>query len=162
MPARASRSPGRAGAARACARQVMEVVPRAMRLLREEMRAGAGEGLSVPQFRVLAFLARTPGARLSDLAAFLGVAPATASVMVTRLVRRGWVARTDDPAERRCLHLELTALGAARVERARARTRERMAERLGALLGPELAALEQGLALLERALAGTAGGGREP
>src|SRR5512141_2345794 len=37
-----------------CARQILEVVPRAMRLLREAMRRAAGAGLSRPQSRALA------------------------------------------------------------------------------------------------------------
>lgn len=142
-----------------CARQILEVVPRAMRLLREEMRRAAGAGLSVPQFRALAFLGRTPGASLSSLAAFLGIADATASVMVNRLVGRRLVTRAVDPAERRRVMLELTARGSALLERARAHARGRVVERLGALGGAELAAIAGGLALLDRALATPEAGG---
>ena len=143
--------------AEACARQILEVVPRAMRLLRAEMREEAGASLSVPQFRVLAFLRRNPGSRLSAVAGFVGVADATASVMVDRLVRRRLVTRAGDPSERRCVRLVLTARGAEMVERARGRTRDRMAAQLATLAGGELAELARGLALLDRAL----GGGEE-
>jgi DNA-binding MarR family transcriptional regulator len=160
MSPRARRPVAREGAAGRCARRIVEVVPRAMRLLREEMRAGAGEELSVAQFRVLAFLGRTPDARLSAVARFIGVADATASVTVDRLVRRGLVARAGDPEERRCVNLALTAQGTGLVERARARTRDRVAARLCALTGRERAVLAQGLALLDRALAAAAEEGR--
>lgn len=144
-----------------CARQILETVPRAMRLLREEMRHEASVRLSVPQFRVLAFLGRTPGASLSAVARFVGIADATASVMVSRLVERRLVTRSGDPAERRRIMLELTARGAALLERARAQARARMVERLEHLTGPELSAVTTGLSLLDRALGASAeAGGR--
>ncbi len=149
-------------AADLCARRIQEVVPRAMRLLRREMRAVAGPGLSVPQFRVLAFLGRNPGPSLSAVADHVGVAKPTASVMVDRLVQRGLVTRSGNPDERRRVVLALTPAGAALLERARTRTRERVVERLGTLRRSELATLAGGLALLDRALGTetTAGGAR--
>ena len=138
--------------AQSCARQILEVVPRAMRLVREQMREEAGKSLSVPQFRVLAYLGRNPGSPLKAVASHVGVATATASVMVERLVRRRLIVRAGDPEERRCVRLKLTAQGAEVVERSRGRARERVAERLGALSGPELSELSRGLSLLERAL----------
>jgi DNA-binding MarR family transcriptional regulator len=145
-----------------CARNVLDLVPRAMRLLREEMRREAGVGLSVPQFRVLAFLGRSPGASLSAVAAFLGVADATASAMVDRLVRRRLLTRGEDPAERRRVALALTAQGTALLARSRAHTRAWMEVRLAGLSRPQLLALANGLALLDRALGGPAGPGEKP
>ncbi len=136
----------------ACARTILEVVPRAMRFLRREMRREAGAGLSVPQFRVLAYLGRSPGASLSAVADFAGVADATASAMVDRLVRRGLLSREGDPTERRRVMLALTPDGSALLERAREHARARMVERLSALTSPELVAVRQGLELLARAL----------
>jgi DNA-binding MarR family transcriptional regulator len=144
-----------------CARQILEVVPRAMRFLRGEMRREAGAGVSVPQFRVLVFLGRTPGTSLSTVARHVGIADATASVMVSRLVERGLVSRTSDPSERRRVMLRLTQRGTTLLERARAHARLRMAERLDALSGEELAAVAGALTLLERAL-GPAGEGSRP
>jgi DNA-binding MarR family transcriptional regulator len=149
------------GGAERCARQILEVVPRAMRLLREEMRSGIGPGLSVPQFRLLAFLDRNPGASLSAVATFIGIAGPTASTMVDRLVRRALLRREADPRERRRVMLALTRAGAVLLERARSRARASMAARLGALTAAELSALSGGLELLARALpADEAGGGR--
>jgi DNA-binding MarR family transcriptional regulator len=135
-----------------CARAVLEVVPQAIRFLRKEMRHEAGEGLSVPQFRVLAFIGRTPGASLSAVAAFVGVADPTASAMVERLVRRVLVRREGDPAERRRIMLTLTPHGAALLERARAHARTCVEERLAGLDDSELATLSAGLELLRRTL----------
>jgi DNA-binding MarR family transcriptional regulator len=143
---------GREGSRAICARQILEVVPRAMDLLRCEMRKEAAEDLSVPQFRVLAFLDRMPGASLSSVADFIGVANATASSMVDRLVRRGLVLREGDPDERRRIMLELTGEGSALLEAARARTRSRVAERLAALSASDLVGLSKGLEILRRSL----------
>ncbi len=114
--------------AEACARRVLEVVPQVMTVLRREMRSGARWDLSVPQFRVLAFLGRAPRASLTELADFAGVAPATTSATVERLVRRGLVIRTSDPLERRRLQLELSNEGAELLERVRAHIRTRIAK----------------------------------
>jgi len=151
---------GRRGAVERCARQILEVVPRAMRLLREEMRREAGAGLSVPQFRVLVFVGRTPGTSLSTVARHVGIADATASVMVSRLVERGLVSRTSDPSERRRVMLKLTELGTTLLEGARAHARLRVASRLDALSGQELAAMASGLTLLDRALGAASEEGR--
>ncbi len=145
--------------AQACARQLLEVVPQAMRLLREEMRSGIGLGLSVPQFRVLAFLSRHSGASLGAVAEFIGIAAPTASTMVERLVRRDLVARRTDSKERRRVVLKLTKSGAALLERSRTRTRARVTERLEALTGAQLSSLSEACGLLERILGATPAGG---
>ena len=140
------------GAREACARQILEVVPQAMWLVRREMREVAGRGLSVPQLRVLAFLNRSPGASLSAVADLDGVADATASAMVERLVRRGLVIRQADPQERRRVKLSLTQEGAALLEGARAHARGSVAERLRGFTDEELKALADGLRLLRELL----------
>lgn len=140
------------GSSETCARRILATVPIVMRVLRREMRSGAQESLSVPQFRVLAFLSGSPGASLSEVADFVGVAGATASAMVDRLVRRGLVAREGDPEERRRVMLDLTSDGSDVLERARAHTRRRVADRLTVLTQSELRTVTEGLDLLDRAL----------
>lgn len=141
----------------ACAREVMETVPQVMRLIRAEMRRHADPGLSVPQFRVLAYLGRVPGACLGEVAGHLGVTSPTASAMVERLVRRGLVERTQDPAERRRVVLRLTAAGTASLERARTRTRERLADVLATLSEGQRRCLQEGLRALRHAFEGQGG-----
>lgn len=136
-----------------CARQIMELVPPLMRLIRTEMRRQAGGQLSVPQLRVLAYLGRNPGACLADVAAHLGVTNPTASAMVDRLVRRGLVERAQHPDERRRVVLRLTADGVALLERARGLTRDQLAQALATLSQRELRCLDEGLAVLRRAFA---------
>src|SRR5262245_33234833 len=69
--------------ARECARDVMDAVPLVMRVIRAEMRRRGGFA-TVPQLRALGVIRRRPGASLSDVAAHLGVTPATASVLIDR------------------------------------------------------------------------------
>ena len=146
------RSHAAGASAEQCARRVLEFVPEVMRHVRSEMRRGAGETLSVPQFRVLAFLGRHADAPLSALAAFLGVSGPTASAAVERLVRRGLVTRRGDPRERRRVQLGLTPAGVAIVRRAGTRARARIATRLRRLPARERAAMARGLEMLRDVL----------
>ena len=134
--------------AQSCARHLLETVPAVMRLVRTEVRREAGDVLSVPQFRALAFLGRNPDTSLSAVSDFIGVADATASAMVDRLVRRGLVLRQGDPLERRRVRLRLTRTGSTLLRRAQARTRRRVAGRLDALDTARLNDLARGLDLL--------------
>lgn len=135
-----------------CARRLLETVPFVMRVIRQEMRGVAEENLSVPQFRVLALLGRHTGASLSSVAKHLGVADATASTMVDRLVRRGLVSREVHPQERRRVVLDLTQEGRSLLSRARAQARTFLATALAAWSGPELQQLEESLERLSQTL----------
>jgi MarR family transcriptional regulator for hemolysin len=142
----------RRASAGSCARRILETVPAVMRLVRSEMRREAGEVLSVPQFRVLRYLGRNSDASLTEVADFIGIANATASAMVERLVRRALVVREADPEERRRVRLRLTGEGSALLERASSRTRRRVAARLSSLKPGDLKALARGLDLLRLTL----------
>ena len=136
--------------ARACARDVMEAVPLAMRVIRAEMRLRGGGFATVPQLRALGLIHRHPGASLSDVATHLGVTPATASVLVDRLVRQGLVHRDAHPRERRRIRLFLTRSGSRHLSEARAATRRRLAEILGAVPARERGTISAGMSLLRR------------
>jgi len=147
-----TKAEGKRPGADMCARRILEMAPTLMRILRREMREGVEGKLSVPQFRVLGFLDRAPGASLSEVAECIGVTNATASAMVERLVKRRLVSREGDPRERRRIMLSITPQGSRLLERARGRARKRMAESLAVLARSELAALANGLDLLSRVL----------
>src|SRR2546423_14828906 len=87
----------RATPAQQCAGEIMETVPAVMRFLRAKMRHHGAPFLSVPQFRVLVFLYRHPGASLSSVAEHLGVTCPTASVLFDRLGRGGLIRCTPPP-----------------------------------------------------------------
>jgi DNA-binding MarR family transcriptional regulator len=116
-----------------CAAEILEAVPLIMRHIRAEMRSHRGAGLSVPQFRVLTFLMRNPGASLSDLADHHGLTLPSMSVMVEGLVKRGLVLRQSSSADRRRVLLTLSARGRVLLSRARRATRARLAEHLQGL-----------------------------
>ena len=102
-----------------CAQQILDVTPIVMRAIRGEMRSRRATWLSVTQFRSLVFLDRYPGSALSALAEHLGLAPATVSKMVERLVAAGLLRRQTSPDDRRRTPLSLTAKGQAAMEAAR-------------------------------------------
>ncbi|MGH9182334.1 MAG: MarR family winged helix-turn-helix transcriptional regulator [Acidimicrobiales bacterium] len=134
----------------ACAQQVLEVLPRAMRWVRQQTRSHRSPSLSVPQLRALLFVRRRPGGSLSELAAQLGVGLPSASALVERLVRGGRLERSRDPAERRRVALTLTPAGSRELERALGATRARLAETLARVPPAELAQLSAAMATLGR------------
>src|SRR5438552_2281032 len=89
------------------AAEILEVLPLGSRWLRGQVRSQE-PSWSLPQLHALGFVRRNPGASLSDLAAYLGIGPPTASSLVSRLVNAGYLHRVEDPAERRKVSLSLT------------------------------------------------------
>jgi MarR family transcriptional regulator for hemolysin len=132
-----------------CADRLLEVVPRAMRRIREEMRARAPRGLTVPQLRALLYLRRQPEAGLSAVAGHLGMSAPSASALVERLVRAGQVERETHPDERRRIRLRLTRRGLAHVTTARDAARAWLTRELGQLDARDLARLEAALDVLD-------------
>ena len=143
----------------ACARAVMETVPAVMHFIRTEMRRNRASVLSVPQLRALAFLHRHPGACLFNVADHLGVARPTASVIVDRLVRRGLLARSEDPHERRKVVLRLTPKGVQHLERVRNATRSWLADLFERLPQARLRRIAEGVNMLGGAFLGVGGNG---
>lgn len=133
-----------------CAAELMDTIHPIMQFIRTEMRSQRQSSLSVPQFRVLAFLRRHAGASLSDVAEHLGVTRATASTMVDRLVQRGLIDRSIDPQERRQVRLQLTPTGSEDLERMRQTTRKKIAQLLSHLSSEELNSISQGLTCLNQ------------
>lgn len=82
----------------------------------DRWRAGAESGLTPTQAEILTRIAARPG-RASDLAAQLGVTPATLSDSVSSLAARGLVTREPDPADRRALLVTPTVAGRAVIGR---------------------------------------------
>jgi DNA-binding MarR family transcriptional regulator len=136
--------------AHACASAVLEVVPSVMDSLRGAMRVQAGEQMSIPQFRCLNFIARTPGCSVGAAAAFLGVTMPTASAMVDRLVRAGSVATCADAQDRRRARLTLTDAGRTQLRAMRRGARVEVARVLSACTSDELRIVQEALAVLNR------------
>lgn len=140
-----------------CAQAVMEIVPKVMRAIRDEMRRRGAPLLSIPQLRTLAYLDRRPGSCLFHVAEHLGVTRPTASAIVERLVQRGLLTRTEDPRERRRVILRPTPLGTRLYERARRSTHRWMVATLSGLSPERLRQITQGVSLLAEPFEGVAG-----
>ena len=117
----------------ACAHEILEVIPQIMRAIRTEMRSRRTSELSVPQFRMLAFLNRQAGASLSEVAEHVGLTLPSTSTSVDRLVTRKLVAREASKTDRRRVTLSLTPAGKAILKSARKGTQTRLAEILNGL-----------------------------
>ena len=138
----------------ALAREILEVVPFAMRLIREEMRRHRGSDLTLPQFRTLLFLQRNPGAALRQVAEHLGLTPPTVSHMINNLFARGLIERPGSILDRRRVELRLTARGNTLIDRVRGETVSNFAVRLEKMRADERENLIAAFESLRRALQG--------
>ena len=93
------------------------------RLARALKQVTAGDPVEGPALAVLHQLGCSGPSRLSDLAAQLGLDASTVSRHVRSLEMGGYVARTDDPADRRAALLAATAPGRHARDAALARRR---------------------------------------
>ncbi len=87
-----------------------DAVRAAARLAKVSGSALADAELTLPQYRVLVFLADR-GRPATHVAALLGVTPSTVTSVVDGLVARDMVERSSDPADRRRVVLSLTRGG---------------------------------------------------
>ncbi|MGZ4902820.1 MAG: MarR family winged helix-turn-helix transcriptional regulator [Halobacteriota archaeon] len=112
------------------ARKLLELVPVIMQDIRSEMRSRRSSELTVPQFRVLAFVNRNEGPSLWEVAHHMGLTPSTTSRLVDGLIARGLMARIDNPADRRRLQLTVTDRGATILKASSQGTVEYLADML--------------------------------
>jgi DNA-binding MarR family transcriptional regulator len=96
-----------------CADAMLDGLPMVMWFIRRRMRRHRTGGLSVPQFRALCLLDRSPTASLSIVAEHLGSSQPSASRLITGLVSRGLVKREESADDRRQIQLVLTSEGKA-------------------------------------------------
>ena len=134
-----------------CAAEVLEAVPLVMRSIRTEMRKYRSLNLSVPQFRVLMFLARNEGAPLLTVAEHIEILAPAASRIVDGLVGRQLIRREVSPSDRRHVALSLTPRGKAMMRTIRARARAALARKIKVLSNPDLARIREGMQALRSA-----------
>ena len=131
------------------ARRILDIIPLVMRATGAEMRREATAGFQVSHYRVLKLLHQQPRT-LSELAACQAVALPTMSRTVSVLVERGWVARAEDPHDRRRVQLRITDQGWSLLEQLHTRLQERLAARLAVLTAREREQVIAGLEVLEK------------
>lgn len=121
---------------------------------RRQLRRSAGHGLTSTrltesQAELLWLVGKQPGISVSLAAAELGLVPNTASTLVSKLAAEGLLVRTADAADRRVGRLRLTASAQQMVDVSRAARRAVLSDVLGELDGDQIAALTDGLEVLE-------------
>jgi DNA-binding MarR family transcriptional regulator len=104
--------------------------------------------LSRHQASILDHLDEIDPMTLNDLARHMGVTPATMSLAIDRLERKGFVARTRDTVDRRRVQLRLTSAGLRVREATTVLDLARVEALVARLGGEEREAAIRGLALL--------------
>jgi DNA-binding MarR family transcriptional regulator len=134
--------------------RLADAVARLRRAMRRAARATVPENpLSVAQLELLTCLGDHPGARPSEVARLLKLAPNTVTTLVTGLDRLGMLRREDNPGDRRAVRLTLTGDGAAALGSWQ-RTNEGILERAQAgLTAEQRDALRTALPALSRLIA---------
>jgi len=119
-----------------------------MRYIRMQMRSRRTPGLSIPQFRALAFLSRNEGATLSKVANYIGLTLPSASKIIDVMVTRKLVVRTESPRDRRYSSLKLTRLGLSTLLQARQGTEADLAEKIAELSDSQQKKVEDAMEFL--------------
>ncbi len=126
------------------------VVGRFRRQLRRSAERGFGSArLTESQSELLWLVGRQPGISVSAAAAELGLVANTASTLVSKLVAKGFLARTADESDRRVGQLWLAGPARQLVDTSRAARRKLLAEVLSELGDEQIEALTKGLAVLD-------------
>jgi DNA-binding MarR family transcriptional regulator len=136
--------------AKQCAREILETVPLVMRFIRDQVRRRRTTGLSLPQFRTLAFLGRMNNASLSAAAEHLGLSLPAMSRLINGLVGHRLVERQTVLTNRRQIALALTVRGRATLEKVRNEIRLRLTDSLEIVPTGEQKAVQRAMQILHR------------
>ena len=107
-------------------------------------------------WRTLAQLEELGPARVNDLAVAERVSQPTATMLVQRLVERGWAERSRDPLDGRAVQVTVTDAGRAALTEARHAAAEALLPRLQRLDARELRSLQAGVRALSTLVDGEA------
>lgn len=107
--------------------------------------------LTMSQTKAMYLVLASGPMRMSELAARLGVTSSTATGQVDRLVELGFLARSEEPTDRRQVVISATETGAETLEHFRELNSRRMREMLARIDGPGFAVVEQALGILDAA-----------
>jgi DNA-binding MarR family transcriptional regulator len=122
----------------------------AIHLLRRLRTEDEALGISAPRLSALSVLVFAGPKRIGELARVEQVEPPTMTRLVDGLVRDGLVVREPDPDDARAVRVRATPTGYRTLRRGRARRVETLRTRLATLSPTELAALGEGVEVLER------------
>jgi len=151
---------------KAAARPALSVWVRLMKahnLLLREARRSVGRDMTLPQFDVMAHLARRPeGMTAGELSRLLLVSAGNLTGIVDRLEREGLAKREAHESDRRATRIRLTPWGRRRIGRLVPRHAHDIEQLLAPLSASELSGLRDLLGRLNGALEGRAGAAPEP
>ncbi|MDT5179773.1 MAG: hypothetical protein QOJ95_3971 [Mycobacterium sp.] len=129
-----------------------DLLATAGRFRRQVRRSGGGprigSGLPESQAELLRLVGRQPGISVRHAATELGLAPNTASTLVSRLSADGLLVRTADPDDRRVGRLRLTESAQRIADESRAGRRAALGAVLATLDPDQLGRLTDGLSVL--------------
>lgn len=134
------------------AQRAADSVRRLIRGLRLAARRTTRTGVTSAQLYVLSCLSADSAGSLNDLAQRTLTDRSSVATVVDRLVERGLVTSSPDPADRRRSVIRITARGRAILKDAPESATAQLLDGLGALDDPELAALSTGLERLVSAM----------
>jgi DNA-binding MarR family transcriptional regulator len=124
----------------------------AIHLLRRLRVEDEALGISAPRLSVLSVLVFAGPKRIGELARMEQVEPPTMTRLVDGLMRDGLAVREPDPDDARAVRVRATPTGARTLRRGRARRVGTLRSTLATLSPGELAALGEGVDVLERIL----------
>ncbi len=133
--------------------EVFAVVGRFRRRLRRAVRPEGGSpfgSLTQSQVEMIRLVGRVPDVSVREAAEELGLAPNTASTLVSRLAADGHLTRSVDSGDRRVGRLRLTASAQRIADESRAARRAALAAALDRLTPADRADLARGLEVLSR------------
>lgn len=141
----------------ASVREVMNGLRRLIRVLRlSDTEAERRIGISSAQLFVLAELGAVPGCSVGELARRTHTDQSSVSIVVSRLVDRGFVARAESARDRRRVELRVTPKGRALLRRAPGTTQSRLVAGVEALPAARRRALASALGELVQSIGGDA------
>jgi len=131
------------------ATELIEITPEFLVLIRQKVKKHSASNLTMPQLRILSRLKKGP-LRNSELADRCGLDVTSMSRMVDHLVKCGFILRSTNPQDKRCVKLQLSAKGRREQEDVVATIRTWITANMAHLSASEQAQLSVGLKMLRK------------
>lgn len=107
------------------------LIMNAGRLLHQKLHVSADAKFSMLHYKIMCHIGEHGASSMKGLAAYLGITPPSATVLIARLVRSGELARVAGQSDRRSVEIVLTPAGRRHIEEAR----KAMAKKMNAIVG---------------------------
>ncbi len=134
---------------REAARRILETVPMVMRTVAAAIQR-TEQPIAPAHLRLLFVLSKHPF-NLSQLAEIQSVSPPSMSKTVAHVVQHGWIRRTRDTKDRRCINLEITEAGHAVLADIKRQAEQHVADVIHEISTERQQTLLEGLEIMESA-----------